>query len=165
MKKKKMLQLEKREKMMPLHHIDDSVILEAVLAPTGDIGIHCTRYINLIGQKYRAKICLPAMGEILKCLLEEDNVNRIPLFDHVCRLIEEKEIGICSVSQEAKETDIMHIMKKDRRIEPFDRLVYSCACTDKEARALVTIDKNLLNFEIKNIPQHLRKRIGHPQDF
>lgn len=157
MKKKTLMKLIKRFERLPLHHIDSSIELEP--ENTQD-GRYCTKYFNRVGEKYRGRFCIPALGEMLLAIsFITDKTKQYDTLDVFLRLIKERKIGFASV--ENVEGYITKIKEIDKRIEPMDALILACAVADG-ADKLVTLDEKLIHNE--KLENELVIEIRHPKE-
>lgn len=142
-----------------LHHIDASVILEPENTKNG---VYCTKYLHLIGYKYKGKFSIPMLGELLLFVIRKlDNMrDRYDVLDTIVKIVNVRKIEIFGVS----ETEENFLKSKEilSFIDPTDRLLLACAAKDKAA--FVTIDKRLLR--IKNrMKENFPVDIRHPKEF
>ena len=75
--------LERRFTVLPLHHIDTSVVIET--EKTED-GRYCRKYFQLLGYKYMAKFSSITMGELFMTMLEskepDARLSFLSILDH-----------------------------------------------------------------------------------
>src|SRR3989344_4358181 len=157
MQKKVKEKMERRLAVLPLQHIDTSVILED---PKSVDGRFCIKYLQKISYNYRGIFSAPVLSELfLSILLLENNVKRYASMDVVTDLISTRKIGFYTPK------NIFDISKKirnlDSRITPIDIEIIACAVEHKAVN-LVTLDSVLI--ENTSIEKEFNIRIRHPKD-
>ncbi len=158
MKVKTLEKLVRRLLKLPLTYIDTSIILEDEKA---DDGFYCKKLLNIIGNKYRGKLSLVVLGELLLDILGLENYSeRIDAIEFVHSLIKNKKIEYGDIPKTIDEvaTKIKNI---DSRIEQADRLILASASEDN-ADYFVTIDTKLIGNE--KLEKELNIKIRHPKD-
>ena len=159
MKEKTLQKLQRKFLSLPLHHIDTDVIIEPENAENGRC---CTRYMKRAGIKYRGRLSIPVLGEILLYTIKElkDKKNQYTMLDLILGFISERKIEFASV--DCVEEIISKIKQIDSRIEPMDRLNLACAVADG-ADTFVTLDGKLLGN--KKLVTELNIEIKNPSEF
>lgn len=141
--------------ILPLHHIDTSVILEK---QTTDNGKYCKKYLNVVGYRYRGAISFPVLSELFfKILKLETFDEQWDTFDLIKSLIKEKKILFYSPKNIAEIDN--KIKEIDSRIEPLDGQIVACAAEDEAT--LVTIDTKLT--ENSKLEKELGIEMKHPE--
>ncbi len=157
MKRKTFERLIKRFSILPMHHIDTSIVLEP--EKTED-GFYCKKYLNIVGYKYRGVLSFPTLGELLFRILKlETPQERYELLDLLLSFIKEKRIVYRSVQN--TEDVVKRIEEIDPTITPLDRLILSCAISHK-AKVLVTLDSRLIRNRL--IEREFQIEIKHPKE-
>jgi predicted nucleic acid-binding protein len=143
---------------LPVHHIDTSVIIEP---ENTDQGRECTKYLHLVGYKYRGRFSIPMLGELLLIINRLDTPReRYELLDLILQIINQRKITYFST--ERIENNLGKIRNSIRSLTPVDSLLLACAISDK-ANFFVTIDNKLLrNSEF--VEDEFGIEIKHPKD-
>ncbi|MBI2583394.1 MAG: PIN domain-containing protein [Candidatus Aenigmarchaeota archaeon] len=158
MKPKTIERLIRRLKKLPVIHLDTSIILEP---GNTEEGYHCKKLLNVLGIKYRGKLSLVALGELLLDIVGLENYSeRQDSVEFVYSLIKRKKIeyGIITKTVDESATRIKQI---DPRIEQTDRLIMACAAEDK-ADYFATLDRKLIGNG--KLERELGAKIRHPKD-
>ncbi len=154
MKLKTLEKLRRRFERLPLHHIDTSIILED---PKSVDGKYCTKYLQIIGYKYRGIFSLPMVGELfIKILSLENEDDKSVAIEFVKTIIKNREI-VFYVPK-----NIEGILSKvvDKRVDYTDKVIFACA-VENGAMTLVTLDQELVhNKEL----EEFGIRIMHPKE-
>ena len=143
MKPKTEKKLIKRELLKPLHHIDTSIIIESMKeTKRGEI---CSKYLNMIGYKYRGCFSLSVFGEILVNILTKikDKSEKNIFLDWFSELVMYKKIGIYTLRDLSLPAELT---KMESRVKGTDALILASAVENKAV--LVTLDDALLRSEI-----------------
>lgn len=157
MKPKTMQKILRRFQILPLHHIDTSVILEP---DNTEDGRYCRRYLQKVGYNYMGKLSFPVLSELFVTLLKFQNYSdKRDLFDTIDTIISVRKIVFYSPEDICGIVD--KIKKIDTRIEKVDGEIVACSIEDK-ASTLVTLDKDLLHNE--RIENAFGIKIRHPKD-
>src|SRR3989344_1004441 len=157
MQKKVKEKLERKFIILPLHHIDTSIILEPEKTQNGRF---CKKYLQILGYNYRGRLSLPVMGELfIKINSLEDIQDRQLAFEIITDLIKARKIDF--YVPESIGDLIQKIMNLDTRIKPTDAEILACSIEDN-AKTLVTLDQVLINNKI--IEQNFKIRINHPKE-
>ncbi|MBW2984906.1 PIN domain-containing protein [Candidatus Woesearchaeota archaeon] len=139
MQKKTQQKIKKREKLIPSHHIDGSVLSEILVK--GNDFRNCEQYICKTGSKYhRGTISIFALGEIIKAVHKriEDTVKRELAITRLLAILSERNIRFISPQFEDMKLALC-IRKILKEIEPADALHLACAI-NKKANVFVTLD-------------------------
>src|SRR3989344_3436472 len=130
----------RRLKGLPLHHIDTSILLEPINTENGR---YCRRYLQKVGYNYAGKISFPVLSEIQAIMLSVDDYSlRQDSIETLYHLIRNRKIRFYAPKFTAP--IIIKIRDIDKRIDPLDREILTCAIEDK-ADVFVTLDKKLIN--------------------
>ena len=149
--------LERRLLILPLHHIDTSVILEPEKTHNGRF---CKKYLQRLGYNYRGRLSLPVTGELFIKISSLINIqDRQIAFEIITDLIKARKIDF--YVPETISSNIQKIMSLDTRIKPTDAEILACAVEDN-AKTLVTLDKILINN--KAIENNFKLKIMHPKE-
>ncbi len=157
MDRKTLSKLQRRLEVLPLHHIDTSVILATEKTEDGRA---CKRYLQKVGYNFRGKLSLPVLGELFLVLSRiGDYESRLEMFDNIERTIDVRKIefympkSISSVLED--------IRRVDERMDPVDSEIVACA-TEDNAVIFVTLDKKLVHNE--KIENEFAIKIRHPNE-
>ncbi len=160
MKPKILRKILRRFEILPLHHIDTDIIIEA--GKDTKLGNICIDYMNRIGYKYRGVISLSVLGEFLLVILRdmkklEDKELILRAFD---RTIKKQKIGFAAPKPETYQI-VSRVISLDSRIEPTDALHYALAVQEK-AGAFVTFDQKMV--ENRTLEKEFGVKIIHPEN-
>lgn len=145
--------------MMTVHHIDSSVILEPENTKNG---ICCTRYLHLVGYKYKGKFSIPMMGELILYIIKKigDTIKRYDTLDTILKIFHQRKIEFFTVG--GSEEVFLKSRELPSHIDPMDRLLLACA--SKDNAIFVTLDKKLLRTR-SYIKENFSIEIKHPREF
>ncbi len=157
MKPKTLAKILRRIEILPLHEIDTSVILEPDYTEDGR---YCRRYLNLIGNKYRAVIPFPVMSEFLLaiCALKSSK-DRYDLLDGFTDLVSVKKAAFYSPNDIGEL--LIKIRDLDSRIKPTDREIVACGI-ENGCDTIVTLDGDLIHNQ--KLEEELNIKIMHPKE-
>lgn len=142
---------------LPLHHIDTSIFLES---PSTEVGRLCQRYLQRVGYNYRGQVPIPALGELMLAVLEEQEYDeRQNLIEWLVDTFRLRSIDSYVPSHFGARIEEVH--KFDRRLHPTDVQIVACAIEAK-AGALVTIDSVLL--QANKLQEHFGIQMVHPKE-
>ena len=152
--------MQKKFEILPLHHIDTNILVEAL--KDTKLGNQCVDYLNRVGYNYRGVLSVSVLGEY--SMITYENLKEITdlevAFDFVARLVKRRKVTFCGTSFECYSI-ISKIKEGDTHIEPADALHIAAAIIDK-ANAFVTFDSALLNS--RKIESEFKIKIMHPND-
>jgi|SRR3989344_1926408 len=158
MLRKTRIKLQRRFVILPLHHIDTSVILGSENAEEENIR---KKYIQKLGYNYRGVASFPVLSELfVKFLLLRAMEERDVFTQFMDHLRDRRKIEFYSPRRIGKLTE--EIYDLDKRLEPTDIQIIACTIENK-ADVLVTLDKNLIDHKI--IKEKYGLKIAHPKDF
>ncbi|MBI4896361.1 MAG: hypothetical protein HY832_02330 [Candidatus Aenigmarchaeota archaeon] len=157
MQQKTLKKIVRKFEVLPLHHIDTSIMLEPEKTESGR---QCQKYLQRVGYNYRGRLSFPALSELFVSILRiENSDNRYTVFDLIAQIVHSRKIEF--YAQKDTSGIIETIRTIDPRLTPLDREIVACAVED-QALVLATLDSELIHNQ--KIEQEFKIKIVHPKE-